>query len=138
MSAIFDEMLGEATELLVDVLGERDVAGELAKVIATLPHRPDQPYETIGVIVGAMTLGMVETEAGTYQRREQLQIRIPLNLNPSLPRQVQHKATFQIPRYGDQLWAVATEGSRIDANWLDYNLERQPLANFKDHTSASV
>lgn len=126
------------TPAMAAQFGERDADNQLAAVLFYPKGREENPLEPIGVAVGPLDLQMVESGGGTFARRETVTIWIPRKLNDQLEGRILQKATFRIPRFGEAMWAVADAGSKVDELWIEYHLERQPLANLRDHRRATI
>lgn len=124
-----------AAPALVDVFGERDSHGEFSNVVMTLPS--GKPVVLKGVIVGRMEVSRIEDAKGNWVKRETLKISIPIHSNDIEPR-ILNKASFAIESLGESDWVPQQEGSQIHEGFIDYNLERKPLASMDQKQDAAV
>lgn len=121
-----------AAPFLVEQFAEREPDGKFAEVVCTLPS--NEAVKLAGVIVGALAVESVEAESGTLVRRETVTIHIPKDDNTKLTGILQ-KTRFEIPKFGERKFVPQQIGSTERGQFLDYALERKPLARMDDKTS---
>lgn len=133
--SVFGHLMSDASAAIGEVLAERDPHGNFIKITCTLPSGKE--LELVGVIVGQMAVSRIEGDKGNVVKRETVTINIPLHCN-DIERRVYKEARFVIPSFGDRVWVPQAEGSKLNGNFLDYQLERKPLAHQDKKQDATV